>query len=170
MNNIEQFKIRLAERNLENFASPPDDPLGELSAFALGLRKFCYEYDHKVIVEIGEIKFNVFLDPDICILLEDRFCENIADLAKGKTIHLDFVESHWIMIKLIPVAKEVQCYLREFGNSDEKLFMLDKQQVLDELRGFLTHLMELIVSLNYISLEDKNEFIKPAFTDLKVFV
>ncbi len=49
MSKIEQFKIRLAERNLEVFVDPPDDPLGELSDFELGLRKFCYEYDHKVI-------------------------------------------------------------------------------------------------------------------------
>ena len=33
MNKVEKFKIRLAERNLENFADPPDDPLVELSEF-----------------------------------------------------------------------------------------------------------------------------------------
>jgi hypothetical protein len=110
MNKIEQFKIRLAERNLENFAPPPDDPLGELSAFELGLRKFCYEYDHKVIVEIGETKFNVFLDPDICMLLEDRFCENIAELEQGKTMRLDFAESYWMIIKFLPIGKEIKCY------------------------------------------------------------
>lgn len=171
MNNIEQFKIRLAERNLENFAPPPDDSLGELSPLELGLRKFCYEYDYKVIVEIGETKFNVFLDPDICMLLEDRFCENIAELELGKTIRLDFAESYWIIIKFVPVGQEVKCYLREFGYStEERLVMLNTQQVLDELRQFLTELMELAVNLGYISLEDKNEFIKPAFSNLKVLV
>lgn len=171
MNNIEQLKIRLAERNLENFAPPPDDPLGELSAFELGLRKFCYEYDHKVIVEIGVTKFNVFLDPDICMLLEDRFCEDIAELEQGKTIRLEFAESYWIIIKFVPIGTEIKCYLREFGYStDERIVMLNKQQVLDELRRFLTELMELAVNLGYIVLEDKNEFIKPAFSDLNVLV
>jgi hypothetical protein len=171
MNKIEQFKIRLAERNLENFAPPPDDPLGELSAFELGLRKFCYEYDHKVIIGIGETKFNVFLDPDICMLLEDRFCENIAELEQGKTIRLDFAESYWMIINFLPIGKEIKCYLREFGYStDEKIVMLNKQQVLDELRRFLTELMELAVNLGYISLEDKNEFIKPGFSDSRVLV
>jgi hypothetical protein len=47
---------------------------------------------------------------------------------------------------------------------------LNKQQVLDELRRFLTELMELAVNLGYISLEDKNEFIKPAFSDSRVLV
>jgi hypothetical protein len=171
MKNIELFKIRLAEGNLENFVDPPDDPLGELSDFELGLRMFCYEYDHKVIVEIGETKFNVFLEPDICMLLEDRFCENIAKLEQGKTILLEFAESCCLIIKFVPIGKEIKCYLREFGYSNnERLVMLNKQQVLEELRRFLTELMELAVNLGYISLEDKDEFIKPAFSDLRVLV
>lgn len=171
MNNIEQFKIRLAERILENFVDPPDDPLGELSPFELGLRMFCYEYDHKVIVEIGKTKFNVFLEPDICMLLEDRFPEQIGELEQGKTIRLEFAESCWLIIKFVPIGKEIKCYLREFGYStDERIVMLNKQQVLDELRRFLTELMELAVNLGYISLEDKNDFIKPAFSDSKVLV
>lgn len=171
MNNIEQFKIRLAERNLEKFVDPPDDPLGELSDFELGLRMFCYEYDHKVIVEIGETKFNVFLEPDICMLLEDRFPEQIGDLEQGKIIRLEFAESCYLMIKLVPIGDEIQCYLREFSYSNKvRIVILNKQQVLDELRRFLTELMELAVNLGFISLEDKNEFIKPAFSQLQVLV
>ncbi|TAE59919.1 MAG: hypothetical protein EAZ87_07890 [Nostocales cyanobacterium] len=171
MNKVEQFKIRLGERNLENFADPPDDPLGELSQFELGLRKFCYEYDHKVIVEIGETKFNVFFDPDICMLLEERLAEHIGDLQRSKTIRLDFVESYWIMIKFVPVGNEIKCYLREVGYStEEKLVMLNKQQVVDELRRFLTELMDMAVNLGYVRLEDKEKFIKPAFSDVQVLV
>ncbi|MBD2139103.1 hypothetical protein H6F32_16340 [Anabaena sp. FACHB-1237] len=40
--------------------------------------------------------------------------------------------------------------------------MLNKQQVVDELRQFLSELMDMAVNLGYISLEDKKEFIKPA--------
>ena len=171
MNKVEQFKIRLGERNLENFADPPDDPLGELSDFELGLRMFCYEYDHKVIVEIGETKFNVFLEPDICMLLEDRFPEQVGELEQGKMIRLEFAESCCLIIKFVPIGKEIKCYLREFGYSnDERLVMLNKQQVLDELRRFLTELMAIAVNFGYISLEDENEFIKPAFSDLMMLV
>ncbi|MGL4501423.1 MAG: hypothetical protein ACRCU2_20300, partial [Planktothrix sp.] len=72
MKEITNFSFKIADRNLENYALPPEDPLGELSDFELGLRRFCYEWDHRVIVEIGEIQFTVFFDPDICMLLEDR--------------------------------------------------------------------------------------------------
>lgn len=171
MDKINQLKIRLAERNLEIFTPPPDDPLGELSDFELGLRKFCYEYDHKVIIEIGETKFNVFFEPDICILLEELFPEKIAELEQGRTIYLEFVESSRMFMKISPVNNEIKCYLKECWYSKEKrLVMLNKQQVLDELKRFLNELMELAVHLGYISLEDKNEFVKPAFSDSKALV
>jgi hypothetical protein len=71
----------------------------------------------------------------------------------------------------VPIGNEIKCYLKEFGYStEEKLVMLNNQQVLDELRHFLIELMELAVNLGYISLEDKNEFIKPAFSQLQVLV
>jgi hypothetical protein len=71
----------------------------------------------------------------------------------------------------VPIGNEIKCYLREFGYvTDERIVMLNKQQVLDELRRFLTELMELAVNLSYITLEDKNEFIKPAFSDLRVLI
>ncbi|NES80095.1 MAG: hypothetical protein F6K10_00435 [Moorea sp. SIO2B7] len=164
MNSNYRFEISLKERNLENLAPPHDDPLGELSAFELGIRKFCYEYDYKVLVKVGNEEYFVFLDPDICMILEDNLPQLIANLVIGKAIELDFVESHWIVIKFVPIGNDIECYLREFGYStDEILVMLNKQQVLDELRRFLTELMELAFNLGYISLEDKNEFIKPAF-------
>ena len=171
MNKYQQFKIRLGERNLENFADPPDDPLGELSPFELGVRKFCYEYDHKVIVEIGETKFSVFFEPDICIFLEDQFPEKIGDLQRDKTIRFDFVESYCLLIKFIPVGNEIKCCLREISYStEERLVMLNKQQVVAELRRFLSQLMDMAVNLGYVSLEDKKVFIKPAFSDSQILV
>jgi hypothetical protein len=56
-----QFEIKLKERNLVNLAPPPEDPLGELSDFELGIRRFCYEYDHKVLVRLGNEEYLVFL-------------------------------------------------------------------------------------------------------------
>ncbi len=171
MNINKQFEIRLQERNLENLAPPPNDPLRELSDFELGIRRFCYESDRKVLVRVENQEIFVFLDPDICMILEDNLPQLIADLDAGKAIELEFAESCWIIIKFVPIAKEIKCYLREFGYSnDEKIFMLNKQQVLDELKRFLTELMELAVNLGYISLADKNEFIKPAFSDSTVLV
>jgi len=141
MNNIEQFKIRLAKRNLEKFVDPPDDPLGELSDFELGLRRFCYEGDRRVVVEIGEIQLAVFFDPDICILLEDRFPEQIGELAQGKSIRIDFVESHHLTAILTPGGKQIYCQLKDFDNFHFYEYELEQHQVMAELRRFLVEVM-----------------------------
>jgi hypothetical protein len=55
MNNSQKFNFQLGERFLENYADPPEDPLGELTHFEMAIRRFCFEYDHTVSIEIGDI-------------------------------------------------------------------------------------------------------------------
>ena len=120
-------------------------------------------------MEIGKTKFKVFLDPDICILLEDKFPEQIGKLEQGEIMRLDFVESYWCKIRFIPADNQIQCYLKEVNYSNQEvLVILDKKQVLAELKRFLSKLMNLAVNQNYISLQDKDEFIKPAFIQSEV--
>lgn len=166
MKKTNTFNFTIADRNLENYALPPDDPLGELSNFELGLRRFCYECDRQVVVKIGDLQFTVFFDPDICMLLEDRFPEQIGELEQGKTIRIDFAESYHLTGILTPLDEQIHCQLREFGNPhNQQDYELDKQQVLGELRRFLVEVMQLAVNLGYVTLEDSSKFIAPAFTE-----
>ncbi|MFB2919681.1 hypothetical protein [Aerosakkonema funiforme] len=60
----------------------------------------------------------------------------------------------------------VNCQLRKFGyehNYDNYEF--NKEQVLGELRRFLLSVMQLAIDHNYVTLEDKEKFIAPAFPD-----
>ena len=55
-------------------------------------------------------------------------------------------------------------YLRKFETSGwEKVFEFDRAQVLDALRDFIEEVMQLAVDKGYITLEEKEEFIRPAF-------
>ena len=55
-------------------------------------------------------------------------------------------------------------YVRKFETSGwEKVFECDRTHVLDVLRGFLQEVMQLAVDKGYITLEEKDEFISPAF-------
>jgi len=162
MNSSQKFNFKLAERFLENYAEPPEDPLGELSHFEMGWRLFCFECDHKVLIEIGEEKIEVFLDLDISMMIEDNFPQEIAKLSQGQKISIDFPES-WFMIRLLPTDDRISCTLRKFGTSCwEKHFEFDRTHVLDVLRGFLQEVMQLAVDKGYITLEEKDEFISPA--------
>ncbi|MEG4209114.1 hypothetical protein [Microcoleus sp. S13_B4] len=54
--------------------------------------------------------------------------------------------------------------MRKFATSGwEKVFECDRTQVLDALRGFLQEVMQLAVDKGYITLEEKEEFIRPGF-------
>ncbi|NEQ66399.1 MAG: hypothetical protein F6K21_13020 [Symploca sp. SIO2D2] len=109
MSSNPRFEIKLKERNLENIAPPPDDPLGELSDFELGIRKFCYEYDRQVSVRVSHEEYLVFLDPDICMIIEDDLSKLIAEIEKGQAIELEFAESCWLIIKLVPNGNGIKC-------------------------------------------------------------
>jgi hypothetical protein len=129
----------------------------------MGWRRFCFEFDHKVLIEIGDEKIEVFLDLDISMMIENNFPQEIAKLSQGQKISIDFPES-WFMIRLLPRDDRISCTLRKFGASCwEKHFEFDRTHVLDVLRGFLEEVMQLAVDKGYITLEEKEEFIRPAF-------
>jgi len=164
MNSSQKFNFKLAERFLENWADPPEDPLGELSHFEMGWRSFCFEYNHKVLIEIGDAQKEVFLDPDICMMIDNYFPKEIAKLSQGKPIEIDFGES-WFTIMLLPIDNKINCTWIKFGTSCwEKQFECDRTQVLDTLRGFLAQVMQLAVDKGFITAEEKEEFISPAFS------
>jgi hypothetical protein len=167
-----KFNIRLEEHCLENYAAPPEDPLGELSHFEIELRRFCFECNRQVSIEIGEERIIVFLDPDICMILEDGLPEQVSELSQGKKIEIDFVESCCLIAELVPCVNAISCTLKEFGYSSPKHFTLnytkkhielDKTQVLGVLRRFLDEVMQLAVDGGYITQEEKDEFLSPAF-------
>ena len=163
MNSSHKFNFQLAERFLEDWADPPEDPLGELSDFEMGWRRFCFEHNHKVLIEIGDAQKEVFLDPDICMMIDNYFPNEIAKLSQGKPIEIDFGES-WFTIMLLPIDNKINCTWIKFGTSCwEKHFEFDRTHVLNTLRGFLQEVMQLAVDKGYITLEEKEEFIRPAF-------
>ena len=162
MNNYQRFNIQIGELCLEQYADPPEDSLGELSDFEIGLRRFCYESDRPVLIEIGDEKIQVFFDPDICMILEDNLPEQIYKLSLGQEIEIFFAESSQTIIKLIPVAHKINCNLIKFGNSCEyKQFELERNQLLEVFKNFLDKIMQLTVDGGYITPEEKQEFLMP---------
>jgi len=162
MNNPQKIEILLGNPCLESYADPPEDPLGELSHFEMGLRRFCYESDRPVLIKIGNEQIQVFFDPDICMLFEDRFPEQIFQLSQGKEIELFFPESSRTVINLIPAGNKINCILNKFGTrSDRYECELETEQVLKTLKSFLEEVMQLAVEEGYITPEEKQEFLMP---------
>ncbi|MDY7005247.1 MAG: hypothetical protein SWX82_15240 [Cyanobacteriota bacterium] len=171
MNNLHKFQIRWGEPLLEKFAAPPEDILGELSHFEMGIRHFCYESDRPISIEIGKEQIKVFLDPDISMLLEEDLPTKIDQLSRGETIRLEFVDSCCLTIELVPLGNKVNCNLRYFGYSDNSKnfsldssynqFKLDRKEVLETLTDFCIKTADMATETGYITRQERDDFISP---------
>ncbi|MEM1170422.1 MAG: hypothetical protein AAGJ08_15410 [Cyanobacteria bacterium P01_H01_bin.35] len=171
MNNLQKFKIRWGEPLLEKFVAPPEDVLGELSHFEMGIRRFCYDSDRPIWLEIGKEQIKVFLDPDISMLLEEDLPKQIDQLSKGETIQLEFVDSCCLTIELVPLGNKVNCNLGYFGYADSnnnfsldgsyKQFQLDRKEVLEALTDFVIKIADMATETGYITTEERDDFISP---------
>ncbi|MGD1713363.1 hypothetical protein [Dapis sp. BLCC M172] len=171
MNNFHKFQIRLGDPLLEKFAAPPEDVLGELSHFEMGIRRFCYESDRPIFIEIGKEQIKVFLDPDISMLLEEDLPTEIDQLSRGETIQLEFVDSCCLTIELMPLGNKVNCNLRYYGYGDSnknfsldgsyKQFQLDCKEVLETLTDFVINIADMATETGYITRQERDDFISP---------
>ena len=162
MKNIVKFAFKLQKIDVEIYAEPPEDPLGELSDFQMGMRRFCYEHNRQILIEIGDEKKRVFLEPDMALILE-RLPDKISKLAEGQPIEIDFTESCHLILKFLPQGDVINCTFKEFGRSlKQKQFQLDRQQVLETLTNFLRKIIDGATEKGYIKRQEINEFVVSA--------
>ncbi len=108
-----KFDIKL-EEPWSAYSGPPEDPLGELTHIEMGLWRFCYECNHRVLIQIGSERKFVFLDYDFSLLLPE-LPGIISELTICKNIELDFPESYFY-IKFQVVDNKINCSLNDFGS------------------------------------------------------
>ena len=155
---IKKFKIQLEKPWAWEGLIAPEDALGELSDFERGLRRLCFECNHRVIIEIGDEKFDVFLDPDIILIL-DNLPEQIIALSRGKKIQIEFPESYR-EIAFMPDGDDIRCTSSQFGQMIRcEHFLLERTQVLEAVGGFLDEVICLALEGSYISPEQGVQFL-----------
>ena len=158
MNDIKKFKIQLEKPWAWEGLIPPEDALGELSDFERGLRRLCFECNHRVLIEIGDEKFDVFLDPDIILIL-DNLPKQIIALSRGKKIQIELPESYR-EIAFMPDGDEIRCTSSQFGQVIKyEHFLLERTQVLEAVGGFLDEVICLALDGSYISPEQGTQFL-----------
>lgn len=156
------FSLQLAKPFKKDWFLPPEDPLGELSHLEMGLRRFCFEENCEVILKIGYEAQNLFLDPDIILIL-DELPEKISQLSNDQKIELSFPES-CLIIHFEPVDRQINCTWKKYGQSVEHSnFPLYKDEVLRGLADFVCKIGSEAVAKEYITEEEKCEFLKPIY-------
>ncbi|BAZ31261.1 hypothetical protein NIES4074_37330 [Cylindrospermum sp. NIES-4074] len=156
------FSLQLAKPFKKDWFLAPEDPLGELSHLEMGLRRFCFEENCEVLLKIGYDDKKLFLDPDIILIL-DELPEKISQLSNDQKIELSFPES-CLIIHFEPVHRyrQINCTLKKYGQSVEHSnFPLYEDVVLRELADFVRQIGSQAVAKEYITDEEKCEFLKP---------
>ena len=111
-----------------------------------------------MIIEIGDEKFDVFLDPDIILIL-DNLPKQIIALSRGKKIQIEFPESYR-EIAFMPDGDDIRCTSSQFGQVIRcEHFLLERTQVLEAVGGFLDEVICLALDGSYISLEQGTQFL-----------
>ena len=143
------FALRRGAPITEHYASAPDDPLGELTAVEIGLRRFCFDLNCDVIVEVGAYQATILLYPDISIALDD-LPNVISEIAVGEKTLLAFPDST-LDLNFTPSFQGLVCTLSHFGTALwEKSTEVSQEQVLRELKHFYTSIIEQAITLGYI--------------------
>jgi len=109
-------------------------------------------------LEIGNIKKELFLDPDIILILHE-LPEKYYHLLIGQKIELSFPESG-ITMYLEPIdIWTINCIWQEYGDSHtQKDFVLQRSQVLAVIQSFLDKIINEAVDKGYIKEAEKKEF------------
>ena len=165
MNDIKKFKIQLEKPWVWEGLTRPEDELGELSDFERRLRRLCFECNHRVLIEIGDEEFNVFLDPDIILILND-LPQQTSELSRGKKIQIEFPESYR-EIAFMPAGDEIRCISSQFGQVVQRQgFLLERTQVLEVLGYFLDEVVCLALDGGYITPKQGDQFLAEMRTNV----
>jgi len=149
----DEFTIRIGDPISAPELLPPEDPLGELSPLQMGLKRFCFERNHVVVINMGDDALRVSLYPDVCLLL-DWLPARLAELRAGRRAVLELPES-MMAIELMPEDHSVHGVWRKFGYSREmKSWRFDRSTVIDALDQFFRELLRRAVEAGYVTAED----------------
>jgi len=153
------FNIQLEQPCSSDNYLPPDDPLGELSHFEIGLRRFCYERNHRVIIDTCDRRIELCLHPDLSLLIQ-RLPEKILNLSRGNEVILELSES-WMDIKFSPANGKLIGTLQSFGDAPNvESCELHASEVIDSLKRFVQDVIQSAVAGDYVTEDDAMKFLR----------
>jgi len=145
----DSFGLRRGAAIAERYDPAPEDPLGELTATEFGLRRFCYDLNCHIAIEVEAHRESVPLYPDISMLLDD-FPRVIAKVATGEEATLAFPEN-WFTLEFTPSPAGITCAVLKFRYEGPAISAgTSRKQVLHELVQFYRGIIEQAVALGYV--------------------
>jgi hypothetical protein len=153
MNKIDKLKITNKGVIKDNFYDLPKDELDEFSNFEMELKRFCFNYNHCIAIEIGDITKTIHLYYDVLDAIEDGLCLNILELAKGKNIIINFND---FLLYMNPdlALKTINSKLEILGTKETYQKILSLPETLEKIHFFIDKIFSCAVNKNYLNQGD----------------
>lgn len=127
----------------------PHDYLNEFTEFETGLKWFCHDYNHHILIEIGEqISNELLLFPHFLASLETGFLEYIAKPIPGEIQYFDY---DLVGFSLIYYEDKVVFGLKE------KKYEINPFNCIKKLRNFTDGIFNTAIEKGYFTAEDVKE-------------
>jgi hypothetical protein len=149
------FNMQLEKPVTKQLYDPPDDPLNEFTEFEMGLKRFCFDYNRHVLLEIDGAQIeDLYLYHDILDALEVGLIKQISVLSVRKNVFIDFADT--LTLRFIPVEDEekIICKLERIGSSQENSYLLNLSQVLTTLSRLVDEILNMAIAKGYITAAD----------------
>ena len=129
MDNYQNFDIQLQDLIKNDFYDYPEDELNEYTNFEIGFKRFCFDNNRNVLLEVDDEKIILHLYHDIFDALEDRWHEQITKLVSGNKINITFGSYFDLIFHPIKNKDEVICEYSFLGTGKYKTCNLYLSQV-----------------------------------------
>ncbi len=159
MHNYQSFNLQLQEFIKDYFYDYPEDELNEYTDFEIGLKRFCFNNNRNILLEIGDKKIILYLYHDILDALEDRWHEQIIKLSVGDRIYICFGSYLDLTFHPIQNKDEVICEYTFLGTGKYKSCNLCLSQVVKIMNSFVNKIFNIAIQQGYITTEDFAEFV-----------
>lgn len=153
MKNLNKFSLQIQETIKDNFYNPPEDELDELSEFEIGLKRFCFEQNRYVLIQLAGKKIQLHLYHDILDALEEKWCLKILELPAGNKASITFND---FFLEITPILNKnlAACEFTILGTGEYHHCTLYLSRFLDTMRIFLDEVLGSAVKEGYINAED----------------
>ncbi len=158
MYSTSNFDIQIQSPVKEDWYDPPSDPLNEYTDFEIGLKKFCFEHNRYVLLEIGNQQVKLHLYHDILDALENNWGKRLFQLAAGKEIWIAF---NYLILKLLPnpSKNEVTCQVNFLGESTSESYTILLDKFIEKMSNLIDEILKTAIQEDYINTEDIEKYL-----------
>lgn len=145
-NRYDKFDISTGKPVKVQITSSPHDTLDEFTKFEMGLKWFCHDYNHHILLEVGErIDDELLLFPHFLASLETGFVKYITEPTPEEIQYVGF--------DLIGFSFTYKKDKISFGLKGKK-YQVSSSKCLKKLRNFVDGIFNTAIKKGYFKAED----------------